>query len=109
MGRKTKKTRKMAMSPEEIRAYAEELWRKQEIETNPYLRKINENMLAKQGNVIKMGLICPICGENNGNTLNKKPYCFKCRRELVEASKVGDYKKQPRIKILPKKTNYTFS
>lgn len=45
-------------------------------------------------------LVCPSCGANDrGNTLNGKPWCFKCNSPLVPKDKVKNWVS---VKQLPK-------
>jgi hypothetical protein len=70
---------------------------------DPYLRKINQQMLERIGTK-KTGLVCPKCGgPDAGNTNNKKPWCFKCNCELIDTSQKG-----PVIRALSKQESRDF-
>jgi hypothetical protein len=53
-------------------------------------------------------LVCPKCGNNNNNTFNGKPWCFKCGKELE--SKLSYQKSIHSIKLVKHKypKNLTF-
>ena len=57
--------------------------------TDPHLREIDEKYAKKVGLVsITPDLKCPKCGAPfRGNTLNGKPWCFKCNMELTKGGK----------------------
>ena len=74
------------MKAEQLRREAEELRRK----NNPMLRRITATLSEKS--VLKVGLICPLCGEpDKGNKINKTPSCLKCNVALVTPKQVKDW------------------
>jgi hypothetical protein len=51
----------------------------------------------------KSKLICPVCGgSDQGNRMNGKPWCFKCKSPLVPKHKLEAWKKLPKVKMAPK-------
>jgi len=57
----------------------------------------------------KAGLICPECGsEDQGNRVNKKPWCIRCNVPLVHESKLKKARRLPRVKVIGKERSPTF-
>jgi len=55
---------------------------------DPHLREIDEKYAKNILMSITPGLKCPKCGDPfRGNTLNGKPWCFKCNMELTKGGK----------------------
>lgn len=83
---------------EEIRRKADDLRRMYLVD--PALRDIQDKFTRKLGTV-PGALVCPICGGGDkGNTMNGKPWCFKCNVALKSPFQVK--KRFPDIKVLPK-------
>jgi len=56
--------------------------------TDHHLREIDEKYAKNVLRSITSDLKCPKCGESfKGNTLNGKPWCFKCNMELTKGGK----------------------
>jgi len=56
--------------------------------TDPHLREIDEKYAKNILMSITPDLKCPKCGDRfRGNTLNGKPWCFKCNMELTKGGK----------------------
>lgn len=77
------------LSPEEMREHAEKLRREAEFQNNPQVKRIKKTL---ERGVIKEGLVCPNCGDTDqGNKVNKKPYCLKCNTPLIKPDKIGKW------------------
>ena len=55
------------------------------VKTTTTPREINFEKLEKE-------LVCPICkGNDKGNVINDKPFCFNCQHELVSKEDLSKY------------------
>jgi len=80
------------LSPSEIREKVDVLRRENQQLTNPYLKKITENVTR---GAVK-GLVCPKCGRgHHGNYMKvkgkkKQPWCVYCNEALLKPGKQLD-------------------
>lgn len=84
---------------EAARLHAERMRRTAEIMSNPHAREITENLSRLHS--AEGSPICPQCGEtnSNGNTMNGRPFCWKCQLVMVSKEKAEKWNKPAKSKI----------
>ena len=88
---------------DEVRRKADDLRRRYLVD--PALRDIQDKFTRKL-ETAPAALVCPICGGGDkGNTMNGRPWCFKCNVTLVNRNRVKKW--LPIIKVVQKKGNLT--